>query len=459
MGLTKAGSIVTIVATTQGSIMVSPKLTSPPAAAVASGTESRRKAWSLTALLVVLYVVNYGDKAAFGIIAQSLKDELGISAAQIGLVGSLFFFAFTIGGFFAGALNRWLSLRSVLIALSLVWALAMLPLVVSATFAVLVVSRMLLGLAEGPSSALIHTATYSWHTPQKRGFPGALLASAASIAKIALAPLLAYLSVTYGWRSALITMAVIGVVWCFFWTRYWEVGPYIPAKAAKHSVDPDEEPRVPWRKILLTRTFISGALLVASIYALVTVVLTWLPSYFEVGLGYSRLQSGSMLAVPSIAGLISLIGGTLLSDRLLARGWSSRFVRIIAPSACVVVGGGILCFLPAISNVAGAVAIVSIGYGVGVVVLPLCNAAVSEICPPQQTAGTLGIFLALMAVGGLVGPSVTGLIVEAAATPGLGYATAFQVLGVASAVCATITLIFADPDRDKALVRTEAQAS
>ncbi|MDN5660057.1 MAG: MFS transporter, partial [Brevibacterium aurantiacum] len=138
--------------------MVSSKLTSPPAAAAAPGTESRRKAWSLTALLVVLYVVNYGDKAAFGIIAQSLKDELGISAAQIGLVGSLFFFAFTIGGFFAGALNRWLSLRSVLIALSLVWALAMLPLVVSATFAVLVVSRMLLGLAEGPSSALIHTA-------------------------------------------------------------------------------------------------------------------------------------------------------------------------------------------------------------------------------------------------------------------------------------------------------------
>ncbi|MDN6374126.1 MAG: MFS transporter, partial [Brevibacterium aurantiacum] len=368
-------------------------------------------------------------------------------------------FAFTVGGFFAGALNKWLSLRTVLIVLSLVWALAMLPLVLSATFAVLVVSRMLLGLAEGPSSALIHTATYSWHTPQKRGFPGALLASAASIAKIALAPLLAYLSVTFGWRSALITMAVIGVVWCFFWTRYWEVGPYIPAKAAKHAIDPSEEPRVPWRKILLTKTFISGALLVASVYALVTVVLTWLPSYFEVGLGYSRLQSGSMLAIPSIAGLISLIGGTLLSDQLLARGWSSRFVRIIAPSVCVVLGGGILCFLPSISNSPGAVAIVSIGYGVGVVVLPLCNAAVSEICPPRQTAGTLGIFLALMAVGGLVGPYVTGLIVDAAPTSGLGYATAFQALGVASAVCAMITLIFADPERDKLLVRTDGHAS
>ena len=433
--------------------MGSSKLTAPPAAQAAPGTESRRKAWSLTALLVILYVVNYGDKAAFGIIAQSLKDDLGISASQIGLVGSLFFFAFTIGGFFAGALNKWLSLRTVLIVLALVWAVAMLPLVVSATFAVLVVSRMVLGLAEGPSSALIHTAAYSWHTPEKRGFPGALLASAASISKIALAPMLAYFSVTFGWRSALITMAVIGVVWCFFWTKYWEVGPYIPAKATKRSDDPNEEPRVAWRTIFLTKTFITGAFLVASIYAMVTVVLTWLPSYFEVGLGYSRLQSGSMLAIPSIAGLVSLIGGTLLSDRLLARGWSSRFVRIIAPSICVVIGAGILYFLPSISNSAGAVTIVAIGYGVGVVVLPLCNAAVSEICPPRQTAGTLGVFLALMAIGGLVGPYATGLIVDAAATPGLGYATAFQALGVTSAICALMTLIFADPERDKARVR------
>ncbi len=132
---------------------------SPPVTTTSQpGTESRRKAWSLTALLVVLYVVNYGDKAAFGIVAQALKDELGVSAAQIGLVGSLFFFAFTIGGFFAGALNRWLSLRTVLLVLALAWAAAMLPLVVSATFAVLVASRMLLGFAEGPSSALIHTA-------------------------------------------------------------------------------------------------------------------------------------------------------------------------------------------------------------------------------------------------------------------------------------------------------------
>ena len=51
-----------------------------------------------------------------------------------------------------------------------------------------------------------------------------------------------------------------------------------------------------------------------------------------------------------------------------------------------------------------AVIVISIGYGIGAVVLPLANAAISENCPPVQTAGTLGVFLALMAVGGLFGP-------------------------------------------------------
>ncbi|WP_244882175.1 MFS transporter [Brevibacterium epidermidis] len=160
-------------------------------------------------------------------------------------------------------------------------------------------------------------------------------------------------------------------------------------------------------------------------------VLTWLPSYFEVGLGYSRLNSGVLLAAPSLAGLISMVSGTLLSDRLSAKGWPTRAVRIVFPALCAFIGA---------------------------VVLPLANAAVSQICPPAQTAGTLGVFLALMAIGGLVGPYVTGLIVDAASDPGLGYATAFRIMGIVSGVRAVLAIVLADPDRDKQLVRGKASA-
>ena len=49
------------------------------------------------------YVVNYADKAVSASSLSRMARELGLTSAQIGLVGSLFFLAFTIGGFFAGA--------------------------------------------------------------------------------------------------------------------------------------------------------------------------------------------------------------------------------------------------------------------------------------------------------------------------------------------------------------------
>ncbi|MFI9780388.1 hypothetical protein ACIHCV_37865 [Streptomyces sp. NPDC051956] len=75
------------------------------------------------------------------------------------------------------------------------------------------------------------------------------------------------------------------------------------------------------------------------------------------------------------------------------------------------------------------VAVVSVGYGLGTVVFPLLKAAVSEICPKEQLAGMLGVFLAVMSSGGIVGPYLAGRTVDTVDSPASGYALAFQVLG------------------------------
>jgi len=415
------------------------------------------RAWGMTGLVIFLYVVNYADKAVLGIIAQPLARELGMTSSQIGLVGSLFFATFTIGGFLAGPLEKKLTLRWALLALGLVWSVVMLPLLVTATFVVLIVSRMLLGFAEGPSSALMHTAAYSWHPPTKRGLPGAFLAGSASVAKIALAPVLTFITVEYGWRMALVSLSLLGVVWMVSWVIGFKEGPFT-AKAAKgaDAASAHTEPSVPWSKILLSRTFLSCAVMIIVVYALTTVVLTWLPSYFEVGLGYSALQAGSMFALPSIVGLFLMISSGTVTDRLSGRGYTSRVVRIIVPAVGVLICGAILIFLPSIGTPALAVAVVSIGYGFGAIAFPLINAAISELCPPQQTAGTMGVFLALMAIGGLVAPYATGVIVDNADTPAAGYATSFQAIGVLGAIAAVLVLVFANPERDRKLIRGEA---
>lgn len=427
---------------------------SPPSSAVQDGTSDegkRGKAWGFTGLLVLLYVINWGDKAVLGIVAQPLADELGLSASQIGLIGSAFFLTFTIGGFFAGLLDKWMPLKWSLLVLALGWAVAMLPTVVAATFAVLLVSRMFLGFAEGPSSALIHTGTYSWHPVEKRGLPSACITAAASIAKIAVAPVLAVVVAGFGWRAAFLALAATGLVWCAIWLPTWRTGPHGEEKATKSS-SADEAPRVPdvaWARIVLAPSFLGGAAAVFAMYALVTVVLTWLPSYFEVGLGYSQVQAGSMFGFPSIASLVLMFVLSSVSDRLIAGGASSRVLRGLLPSVGLLICGAAMATLPYIGTPWIAVAVVSVGYAFGASVFPLFNSAISEIVPPQQLAGTLGVFLAIMSTGGLLGPYLTGLIVDNAASPGDGYALSFQIFGVVALLGGAIAVLAVNPERDK----------
>jgi MFS transporter, ACS family, hexuronate transporter len=413
------------------------------------------RVWTMTALVIFLYVVNYADKAVLGIIAQPLKEEFGMSSSQVGLVGSLFFATFTVGGFLAGPLNKYLTLRWALLVLAMVWSVVMLPLVIAGGFAMLIVCRMFLGLAEGPSSALMHTATYSWHPPAKRGLPGAFLTGSASVAKIALAPVLTWITVEWGWRAAIVSLTVLGLIWIALWLPGWKEGPYTSTTAKGAAPTANTEPSVPWHRIFLNRTFLSCTLMIIVVYALTTVVLTWLPSYFEEGLGYSALQAGSMFAFPSLVGLFLMISSGTVTDRMKANGHTSRVVRIIVPSVGVLTCGLILVFLPSIGTPGLAVAVVSVGYGFGAIAFPLINAAISELCPPQQTAGTMGVFLALMAIGGLVAPYATGVIVDNAATAADGYATAFQAIGVLGAIAAVLVLVFANPERDRKIIRGE----
>ena len=419
----------------------------------ASDGDSRVLAWGYTSLVLLLTIINWGDKAILGLAAQPMREEIGMTASQLGLVGSAFFLAFTIGGFFAGVISKMMTLRWSMVVLSIVWAACMLPPVISATFVVLLVSRLVLGLAEGPSLALMSSGVYGWHPPAKRGLPAALMTGSMSLGKIIVAPVLTVVMVAYDWRAGFITLAIVGLIWCALWLLFWKDGPY-SGEARTSAADPDHDTRtVPWKALFTTGTFIGGACAILPMHALSTLVLTWLPSYFEVGLGFSRVQAGLLFGIPSLASLVLMLGSSALGDKLLVRGASSRVLRGVVPGLGLLICGLTLTVVPFVALPALAVAVISVGYSFGTMTFPLFNAGTSEICPPKQMAGVLGVFLALMSIGGLVAPYLTGVIVDAAATPAAGFAIAFQVFGIAAAIGGVVSLLLVNPVRDAARVR------
>ncbi|GAA4883264.1 MFS transporter [Saccharopolyspora cebuensis] len=407
-------------------------------------------AWTITGMLVIFMIVNWADKAVLGIVAQPLQDDLGLSAAEIGFIGSAFFFLYSISGVAVGFLANRVKTKWVLLALAVLWSVTQVPVLVSATGTALLISRIALGAAEGPATAMASAGAFEWFPKEKRSLPAAWLNSGASIAKIAVAPLLTVIVVAFGWRAAFLTLALVGVVWCLAWLLIGREGPYATprGKSALAAAPADDTRTVPFHRIALSRSFIGGALGTFSVYGMVSVILTWLPSYFEVGLGFSRLEAGSMFGLPSITGMIGMIGVGWLTDRMVSRGASSRVQRGLVPAGALLVGGALLATLPYIGPAWAAVTIVVVAYGFMVVALPVMNAVVSQISPVRQQPGALGLFLAVQTLSGLFAPALTGALVDAAAEPAVGYAQAFQVFGLTVVVGGIVMGLLVNPERD-----------
>ncbi|MQA97079.1 MAG: MFS transporter [Streptosporangiales bacterium] len=411
-------------------------------------------AWTITGMLVFFIVVNWADKAVLGIVAQPLKEDIGITTEQIGFIGSAFFALFAVSGLASGWLASRFSPKWSLTLLALLWSVTQLPMLFSATVTALFISRVALGAAEGPAGALSQSAAFEWFPKHKRGMPASWISAGASIAKIGIAPVLTWIVIAFGWRAAFISLAIFGVVWSALWLMISRPGPYAPKKdapaatAETGTADAVLSQRIPYKKIMLTPTFLGGLVGAFTMYGLVTVVLTWLPSYFEEGLGFSRGQAGAMFGLPSISAMIMMIGVNGLADRMLTRGASSRVARGMVGAGALLVGGALLATLPYVPGQWGPVIVVVMGYGIGCIATPLLAATISSISPPKQTAGVLGIFLALQNCGGLVAPALTGVLVGAAATPAEGYAFAFQVFGRMAVAGGIILALTVNPARD-----------
>jgi predicted MFS family arabinose efflux permease len=406
-----------------------------------------RTAWGYTSLLLFLYLLNWTDKAVLGLAAQPMAQEFGLTTAQIGLLGSAFYLAFAIAGFFAGPLQRKLTIKWALAFLVFTWALAMVaPILAIGGFSIILASRILLGLGEGPSGALLMSAIYSWHPKEKRGFPSTVATGMPSVAKICLAPVLTLIIAYWGWRSAFGILAVMTVLWIALWLPIWKNGPHT-AEAPKATADTNQ-PTVPLRSILLTRTFIGGSLAMFATYSIIATMITFLPTYFQIGVGFSQTAAGSLLGVVGVLTLLTALPIGYFTDKLITRGVPSRILRGIVPGLTLIVGGLFFAALNFTPGPIASVCLYAIGFSLINVANPLLTAGISEIAPPRQTSSVLGIFMGIMYTGALIVPALTGYIVDAAADPVTGWGHAIATLGAIAAVGGIAALLLFNPNRD-----------
>jgi MFS family permease len=108
--------------------------------------QGRRK---ITFLLFLFMLVNFADKIVVGLAGVPIATELKLEPEEFGLLGSSFFFLFSIAAIVVGFIVNRIATRWVLLVLALVWALAQFPMVGTVGFTTLLVCRVILGAGEG----------------------------------------------------------------------------------------------------------------------------------------------------------------------------------------------------------------------------------------------------------------------------------------------------------------------
>lgn len=406
------------------------------------------RAWTVTAAVVGAVVVVFLDKALLGLVANPMRAELDLSSTAFGALGSASHVLQVAACLGIGLLANRISPRWLLLVSGVLWAIGQAPALLATTAAAVIVSRLLVGAAEGPVVPLLHTMAYSWFPNERRGLPASLITSGSAVAKVALLPVLTIVIVALGWRSGFLVVGLLALVWTVVWYFVGRTGPYATDQPKADEPAPEQGPAVRWTRLLRSRTFLTSAFVYFAQGALAGVVFTWLPSYFENGLGFTATQSGVLYALPSAMGIVALILVGTLGDRMLRRGVSSRTVRATAGGIVLAVSGALLCLLPWVTSAVLAIALLVVGYGFSVTVNTVAIPMVAELAPAEKRAGALAVLIAAGSSAGIVSPLITGMILDATSSPTAGYTTAFLLCGGLLVLASVLFALLPDPRRD-----------
>src|ERR1700744_1161276 len=168
-------------------------------------------------MLVVAGVVNYIDRATLAVANPLIREELGLSIADMGYLLSAFLWAYAFAQLPTGAMVDRLGPRILLtLGLSL-WSFAQLLGGLVQNFGQFFSARVLLGIGEAPQFPTGARVARDWFNQRDRGLATGIFNCASSLGTAIAVPLLTFLMLTFGWRLIFVMMVIAGLVVAALW--------------------------------------------------------------------------------------------------------------------------------------------------------------------------------------------------------------------------------------------------
>jgi len=318
-----------------------PNMSLPPAGAIQRSARIKRIQTTAMLLLFFAAVINYLDRSSLSVANLTIREELGLSATEIGALLSVFSLAYGIAQLPCGPLLDRKGPRLMLGLGMFFWSLfqAMSGMVHSFTQFVLV--RIGMGIGEAPMNPCGVKVINDWFNIKERGRPMGIFNAASTIGVAISPPLLAAMMLVMGWRGMFVTIGVLGIFLAIGWYMLYRNREEIDLSGVEQaylnagSVNARRDPLsfAEWRSLFRNRTMWGMMLGFSGINYTAWLYLAWLPGYLQTAYNLDLKSTGLMAAIPFLFGAAGMLVNGFTTDALVKRGMApvrSRKLCIIS---------------------------------------------------------------------------------------------------------------------------------
>jgi ACS family hexuronate transporter-like MFS transporter len=283
--------------------------------------------WVICALLFFCTTINYIDRNSLSVLKTTLQDSLGWTDVDYGWITFAFTFAYAAFPSLIGVFVDRFGVKKALAGALVLWSLAAAAHGLVATVIGFVIVRFVLGIAEAANFPASIKAVGMWFPQKERALATGIFNSGTSVG-VMVSFVTVAIAGAWGWQGAFIFIGVIGLVWLYFWQKFFDV-PERQARLGKAELEyiqhgipaAVESEKVPWTALLRYREiwpFMIGKFITDPVWWF---YLFWLPSYLERERGQNPLTSALWIGVIYTGSSIGSILGGWLSGSLIKRGW------------------------------------------------------------------------------------------------------------------------------------------
>jgi sugar phosphate permease len=372
------------------------------------------------AMLVVAGVINYIDRATLAVANLLIRQDLGLSIADMGYLLSAFLWAYAFAQLPTGAMVDKLGPRLLLTCGLSLWSFAQLLGGLVQGLGQFFGARVLLGVGEAPQFPTGARVVRDWFNPRDRGLATGVFNCASSLGTAIAVPLLTFLMLSFGWRVMFMIMGVAGLamaaVWYVFYRNPSDVDLTAEEIVYRTQGDPPGQRTVvtfrEWKQLFRFRTTWGMILGYFGCIYLTWIYTAWLPGYLEIERHMSVKFTGFAAAVPFAWGVVGGLMGGYVADFLVRRGVSP--VKSRRYPATIALCGTAVCTVAAAFVASNALAIAFISASLFLLyVTSTCAWALSSVAAPTNCTASIGAMQNFGGyLGGALAPTVTGLIVQ-----------------------------------------------